>query len=158
MTYRRLSEEIIWDAKCVERIPLRNGLILEIWNYSRKLAGDRWLVGFLAQIEVIPDRDDFSNSFYYEKFYEKTEGKFYYRYRKERTFVPEAEVGRIFEEIKENFFKAALPYISREDFPFNLIRREVALFEKQVDWELYLRRKEEEQELLEKVMKDKEIL
>lgn len=140
----------------VEKIQLSNGLVLEIWDYSRKIAGDRWLVGFLAQIAVVPSREDFSNDVYYEHFLAKSDGKLYYRYRKERTFVPEGEVGEIYRRIRENFLNAVLPYLSRPDFKRQLIQTEVALYEKKVDWDLYLEAKNKEEEELEKLYKDRE--
>jgi len=133
----------------VEKIELENGLTLEIWNYSRKLAGDRWLVGFLVQVGVTPSPETFSSKEYYEAFKEKTDGKVYYRYRKERTFVPEKEVSKVFNSLKENFLKAALPYLSHPEFKERLVRHEVASFEKKVDWEKWReeeRRREEEEE------------
>jgi len=147
----------LWEGIMIEKIELENGLILEIWNYSRKLAGDRWLVGFLAQIGIIPSESDFSNSEYYKMFLEKTDGKVYYRYRKERHFVPEDAVSTIFSNIKENFLKAALPYLSHPDFKKRLLKQEIKQFEKQMDWEEEIKRKDEETEKLEKVWKDKRV-
>ncbi|MFN4196861.1 MAG: hypothetical protein ACK4FM_02505 [Caldimicrobium sp.] len=142
----------------IEKLTLPNGLILEIWNYSRKLAGDRWLVGFLAQIAVEPKKEDFSGEIYYEYFLKHSDGKLYYRYRKERTFVPEEDVKLVYENIKRNFIQAVLPYLSREDFKDNFLRTEVALYEKKVDWNLYLQKKEKEEEELEKLWKDKHFI
>jgi len=147
----------LWEGIMVEKIPLENGLILEIWNYSRKIAGDRWLVGFLAQIGITPSEKDFSNSDYYQKFLEKTDGKVYYRYRKERHFVPEDSVSTIYSNIKENFLKAALPYLSHPDFKEKLLKHEVKQFEKQIDWEEEIKKKDEETEKLEELWKDKKI-
>jgi hypothetical protein len=147
----------LWEGKMVEKIQLENGLTLEIWNYSRKLAGDRWLVGLLIQIGVVPEEKDFSNENYYKMFLEKTDGKVYYRYRKERTFVPEDQVSELFTSMKENFLKAALPYLSHPDFKERLIRQEVNLFEKRMDWEMWVKKKDEEEEELEKLWKDRAI-
>ncbi|MBO8143287.1 MAG: hypothetical protein H0Z16_01690 [Thermodesulfobacterium sp.] len=141
----------------VEKIDLENGLTLEIWNYSRKLAGDRWLVGFLAQISIVPAEKDFSSSEYYKMFLEKTDGKVYYRYRKERHFVPEDAVPTIYSNIKENFLKAALPYLSHPDFKERLLKHEVTQFERKMDWEEEIKRKDEEAEKLEKIWKDKRV-
>jgi len=147
----------LWEGKMVEKIDLENGLTLEIWNYSRKLAGDRWLVGFLAQISIVPAEKDFSSSEYYKMFLEKTDGKVYYRYRKERHFVPEDAVPTIYSNIKENFLKAALPYLSHPDFKERLLKHEVTQFERKMDWEEEIKRKDEEAEKLEKIWKDKRV-
>ena len=40
------------SEKLLEKITLPNGLILEIWDTSRLMAGDRWLVSLLAKVEV----------------------------------------------------------------------------------------------------------
>ncbi len=141
----------------VERIELGNGLILEIWDYSRKIAGDRWLVGFLAQVGIKPTKEDFSSEIYFQKFVEKTDGYLYYRYDKKRTFVPESEVVKIYQNLRENFLKAVLPYLQTEQFKERLLSTEVAKFEKKIDWELYLENKEREEDLLEAQYKDKEI-
>lgn len=148
----------LWEGKMLEKIELENGLILEIWDYSRKIAGDRWLVGFLAQIVVEPSKEDFSQDIYYEHFIKNTEGKLYYRYRKERTFIPEEDVSRVYQSIRNNFLQAVLPYLSRKDFRENLLRTEVALYEKRVDWELYLLQKKKEEEDLELLWKDREFI
>jgi hypothetical protein len=39
-------------ARLIEKIPLENGLVLELWDQSRRMAGDRWLVGLLAKMEI----------------------------------------------------------------------------------------------------------
>jgi hypothetical protein len=40
------------SEKLLEKIILPNGLLLELWNNSRLLAGDRWLVLLVAKVEV----------------------------------------------------------------------------------------------------------
>ena len=36
----------------IEKISLSNGLVLELWDQSRVMAGDRWLVRLQARVEV----------------------------------------------------------------------------------------------------------
>ncbi len=38
--------------RLIEKITLQNGLVLELWDQSRPMAGDRWLVSLLAKMEV----------------------------------------------------------------------------------------------------------
>ena len=40
------------DTSLVKKIDLKSGLELEIYDVSRKLAGDRWYVGFIARVEI----------------------------------------------------------------------------------------------------------
>lgn len=148
----------LWEGRMLEKISLENGLVLEIWNYSRKLAGDRWLIGFLAQIGVEPSKEDFSEEKYYKMFLEKTDGKVYYRYRKERTFISEELVWEIFKNIKENFLRAAVPYLSHPEFKEKLIKYEVKVFEQKIDWEISVQIKDEEEKKWEELLKDREFI
>ena len=40
------------SARLIEKVTLPNGLILELWDHSRLMAGDRWLVSLMAKVEV----------------------------------------------------------------------------------------------------------
>ena len=40
------------SEKLIEKISLPNGLVLELWDNSRPMAGDRWLISLLARVEV----------------------------------------------------------------------------------------------------------
>jgi hypothetical protein len=40
------------SERLIEKIALPNGLILEIWDKSHPMAGDRWLVSLLAKVEI----------------------------------------------------------------------------------------------------------
>ena len=40
------------DTSLLRKIDLKSGLELEIYDVSRKLAGDRWYVGFIARVEI----------------------------------------------------------------------------------------------------------
>ena len=44
----------------IETIKLPNGLLLELWNQSRPMAGDRWLISLLAKVEVPVSPEHFS--------------------------------------------------------------------------------------------------
>ena len=147
----------LWPGKLVEVKNLPNGLTLEIWDYSRRLAGDRWLIGMLAQIRVKVGPEHFSAPKNFERFLRETEGVVYYRYRKERHFIDEKEKDRVFETLKGNFLKAALEYLSHPSFRDRLIRNEISLIENRWRWEEEIRRKDEEAERLEELWKDRPI-
>ncbi|MBW2027418.1 MAG: hypothetical protein JRI90_19205 [Deltaproteobacteria bacterium] len=53
-------------GKPVETIKLNNGIVVEVWDHSRVLAGDRWLVSLearadipldMAQLSALKDKD-----------------------------------------------------------------------------------------------------
>ncbi|WP_297056426.1 hypothetical protein [Thermosulfurimonas sp.] len=147
----------LWPGRLEEVIDLPNGLRLEIWDYSRRLAGDRWLVGMLVQIPIEAGPEHFSSPEIYERFRRETGGVLYYRYRKERNFIDERERKRIFRSLKENFLRAALDYLSHPEFRERFLRTEVPLYERRVRWEEEVKRKDEEAEELEEIWKDRPI-
>ncbi|MBT9438589.1 MAG: hypothetical protein GAS50_05285, partial [Desulfobacterales bacterium] len=40
------------EEKLIKTIDLENGLELKLYDASRKLAGDRWLVSLIARMEI----------------------------------------------------------------------------------------------------------
>ena len=40
------------SARLIEKVTLPNGLILELWDHSRLMTGDRWLVSLMAKVEI----------------------------------------------------------------------------------------------------------
>jgi len=40
------------EGKLIDKVRLENGLTLELYDRSRRVAGDRWLVSFVARIDV----------------------------------------------------------------------------------------------------------
>ena len=49
--------------KLIETIALKNGLALEIYDQSRKIAGDRWLVKIAAKIDIPIDSLNLDQAF-----------------------------------------------------------------------------------------------
>ena len=43
------------NDKLIKTIVLGNGLILEIYDHSRKIAGDRWLVKMVFKVDITID-------------------------------------------------------------------------------------------------------
>ncbi len=108
----------------VETIDLNNGLKLKIYNHSRKMAGDRWLVFFEARVVIEIKRDYFNkpdNEISYDEIKKELGEKVIFRYEKRRNFIDVREKDRIFEELKNQFLNTALKYISSNDFPERFI-------------------------------------
>lgn len=113
------------QEKPVDIIKLDNGLILEIHDRSRRVAEDRWLVSFVARINIPVKPEYFGEmngvGIAVEKI-QKTVGKTVaYDYEKKRNFVVEDEKDRVFNGLKERFLTATLPYLSRTGFPRKVI-------------------------------------
>ena len=51
------------EKKLVDEMTLDNGITLELWDESRPLAGDRWMVSFVARIQVPVEPEYFKAGF-----------------------------------------------------------------------------------------------
>lgn len=111
----------------VEAIGLPNGLTLKIYDRSRKLAGDRWLVCLEAEIEVeiLPSWFEEGNPSGpdLEQAREVLGERVVFRYEKRRHFVGQHERRAVFEELRTRFLETSLRYLSSRDLPLRLIRR-----------------------------------
>jgi len=112
----------------IEKIRLDNGLTLELYDRSRPVAGDRWLVSFVARLEVELKRE-FSEGpgtpdVSFEDIREAVGDKTHYHHEKTRNFIAETEKDEVFKGLKERFLDANLVYLSSPDFPLKLILRQ----------------------------------
>ncbi|NIQ89102.1 MAG: hypothetical protein GWN93_08465, partial [Deltaproteobacteria bacterium] len=98
------------SEKLIEKITLPNGLILEIWDTSHRMAGDRWQVSLLAKVEVtvLPEYfstlDDGKQA--YQDLVDTHGNPLVFTQEKVRPFVDEREIQdvltRLCQSIKEN--------------------------------------------------------
>jgi hypothetical protein len=116
------------EEQPIEKIRLDNGLTLELYDCSRPVAGDRWMVSFVARMEVELKREFFESprkpDVSFEEIREAVGDKTHYHHEKTRNFIGEAEKDEIFKGLKERFLDANLVYLSSPDFPLKLILRQ----------------------------------
>ncbi|MBW2266237.1 MAG: hypothetical protein JRF28_08790 [Deltaproteobacteria bacterium] len=113
------------EETLVDKIKLKNDLTLELYDKSRRVAGDRWLVLFVARMAVevkakyVNDNPEVS--------LEAVQGvlgeKVHYALEKKSYFVDESKKDAVFEKLKKEFLDISLGYLSGADFPFKLILR-----------------------------------
>ena len=113
------------EAKLVETIPLENGLVLEVYDGSRPVAGDRWLVSFQVRIEIPLKPDDFAGrdpeTPSFETLRQVVGEKVTYSFEKKRNFIDQKKKNEVFEGLKGRFLDATLAYLSSKKFPRNTI-------------------------------------
>jgi hypothetical protein len=116
------------EEKPIERRELDNGLTLELYDRSRRVAGDRWQVSFEARLEVGLKREYFEGRHEPDIPFEDIRGavgeKVVYHHEKTRNFIAETEKDEVFRGLKERFLDANLVYLSSPDFPLKLILRQ----------------------------------
>lgn len=123
--------------KLISRHPLDNGLILEFWDLSRPMAGDRWLVVLEARIAVPvgaatlpPDLKD--------REAEISRGlgpEIVFSQQDERTFVATDELPATLKEIAARLLTLAASYFGHPEFAGRFIRKRFAEFQKEERWQ-----------------------
>ena len=106
-------------VECVETVALANGLELGIYDKSRAVAGDTWLVAVLFRVEIGVD----------ERLFEGLEGapevsdvisaigkSVIFEVRQERNFINVAQREFMFKNLKETYLKNTLSYFSHPMF------------------------------------------
>jgi len=115
------------EGRLIEKIRLENGLTLEMFDHSRHVAGDRWLVTFEARVEVKvkPEyfADDPKTSISLDDVRALLGEKATYRYTKERNFIAETEIEAVLKDLKERFLETNLGYVSSPEFPRKFVHR-----------------------------------
>ena len=115
------------EGKLIEKIRLDNGLTLDMFDHSRHVAGDRWLVSFKAKIEVKIKPEYFVGDSKTGTSFEDVRAllgeKATYQYKKERNFIAETEIGEVLNDLKERFLDTNLGYVSSPEFPRKLVHK-----------------------------------
>ena len=106
--------------KLIETITLPNGLILELWDKSRPMAGDRWLIALLAKVEVPVLPEYFSTLNNSEQAYRDLLAAYsdplVFTQEKTRHFVDEKNFDDVLAELCQRFKDNLLSYLGNPRF------------------------------------------
>lgn len=104
----------------VDQIKLDNKQIIEIYDASRKIAEDTWLVALIFRMTIIIEKNMFKENISisdYNKIKEKLGNSIIYEVRNERNFIYDHMKDNIMKEIIDSFLNTKLKYLSHLDFP-----------------------------------------
>ncbi|HUV51367.1 MAG TPA: hypothetical protein VMW78_10170 [Anaerolineae bacterium] len=105
----------------INTIDLENGLELKLFDRSRKLAGDSWLVSLIARIEIPTNdpllKEDGSSSLNFDEAIKVLGEKLIFERKRERIYINEKKKDEVLKEIQDSFLSTSLSYLSRSDFP-----------------------------------------
>jgi hypothetical protein len=119
---------------------LGNGLILEIYDYSRKVAGDRWLVKMVAKIDISIDyltdhpRDSSKLNFQVDELTKFIDTCVRYEHKRERNFISEKEKDVVFNDLLMSYLESTQAYLSHPDFPIRYAARAYLKKKQQSTW------------------------
>lgn len=108
----------------VKTMGLENNLQLKIYDNSRKIAGDRWLVKMIAQVDIpvypvletLHDlhNDPDSNK---DEILKLIGSTVTFEQKRERFFIDESKKETVFNQLCDHFVKSTVNYLSHPDFP-----------------------------------------
>lgn len=105
----------------VKTLELKNGLQLNVYDASRKLVGDRWLVSLIVRMDV-PVTEALKKSSRepmkrIKEIKDMLGDSVLYEQKRERIFVDSSEKEIVFKELSDMFLNSALNYLSKDIFP-----------------------------------------
>lgn len=105
----------------VKTLELKNGLQLNVYDASRKLVGDRWLVSLIVRMDV-PVTEALKKSSRepmkrIKEIKDMLGDSVLYEQKRERIFVNSSEKEIVFKELSDMFLNSALNYLSKDIFP-----------------------------------------
>ena len=122
----------------IQTIELSNGLKLDFYDISRKLAGDRWYVGLIAQIDI-PLIDSLLTNQHLSQYsveeIRNTLGESVcFQQKRERHYIDEREKDDLLNSLMDSFIKRTLNYLSLPDFPGKYVLKEFQAYRKRKTW------------------------
>ena len=109
------------SEKLIKTMELKNGMKLNFYDVSRRLAGDRWLISLIIRMEIPVTEVSINGG---EKSMESVDEikkvlgeKVLFELKRERIFVADSEKQTVFEEIYDFFIDSVLGYLSNKAFP-----------------------------------------
>jgi hypothetical protein len=106
--------------KLIETITLPNGLVLELWDKSRPMVGDRWLVSLQAKVEVPVLPEYFSTMNNSEQAYLDLLAAYgdplVFTQEKTRHFVDENNLKKVLAELCQRFKDNLVYYLGNPRF------------------------------------------
>lgn len=124
--------------KKIKSVNFKNGLNVKLYDISRKLAGDRWYVGLLAQIDI-PLTDSLLNEkllspYSIEEIRNALGATVCFEQKRERHFIDEKEKQGQLNELIDLFLKSYQSYLSHPDFASKYVLKEYKKYLERQTW------------------------
>jgi len=107
--------------KLIKTLGLENGLQLNVYDASRELVGDRWLVSLVVRMDVPVTealkeniRESMENI---DEIKDMLGDSVLYEMKREKIFVDKTEKETVFKELCDMFLNSSLNYLSKKAFP-----------------------------------------
>ncbi|MHB9072327.1 MAG: hypothetical protein ACYC6G_02255 [Desulfobaccales bacterium] len=125
------------SGRLISQHPLANGLILELWDHSRPVAGDRWYVNLSTRIAVPVRADTLPPELkaLADQVVTALGEEIIFTHTEERNFIGAAEFPGLLQEMQDRILKLAAAYFGHPDFAARFIRGKFAELQKLEHWQ-----------------------
>ncbi len=125
------------DSERIDTILLDNGLELTLFDESRRMAGDRWLVCIVARVAV--DVEAVAEELALQgldmrSVLARLGPEAVYEHRVERRFVDEKERGAVLSSEKDALLKTIAGYVAKPAFAGRLVLKQYREAEEKAKW------------------------
>lgn len=107
--------------KLIKTLNLENGLQLNVYDASRKLVGDRWLVSLIIRMDVpvagALKKNNRESMEHIDEINDMLGDSVLFEKKREKIFVDTSEKDIVFKELYDTFLNSSLNYLSKEIFP-----------------------------------------
>ncbi len=112
----------------IEQRSLENNMTLTVYDQSKKMAGDRWLIKIVCEAELPVDEGFFSRLSEADlalqaEVREAMAGSVKFSATKERTFIAETERATLVKRMVADILTNMVAYMNRPEFPERLFAR-----------------------------------
>lgn len=126
------------EQTLIKTIELSNGLKLDFYDISCKLAGDRWYVGVIARIDIPLIDSLLTNQhlshYSVEEIRNALGESVCFQQKRERHYIDEREKDDLLNGLMDSFIKRTLNYLSLPDFPDKYVLKEFQAYRKRKTW------------------------
>lgn len=126
------------EEQHIKEIPLENNLRIHIYDASRRLAGDRWLVKLIARIPIAVDNvlSEAEAGLPTKAAVKELIGdELVFEQEKIRNFIDEREKDEVFQALLDHFLSHSLTYLSHPEFAKRYTLKTFKEKEKQKVWQ-----------------------
>jgi hypothetical protein len=115
------------EGKLIEEVKLANGLSLFIYDQSRPVVGDRWLVQllFFVPVRIKPEHlshvPDAKSA--HEAFVAAMGQDIAMEHKRLRQFIDHQDVAETLKQIREQILATTLPYVSHPEFAARFVAK-----------------------------------
>jgi hypothetical protein len=124
--------------KLIKTMDLENGMQLNFYDTSRKIAGDRWQVSLVVRMEIpvteVLIKDPGQSTESVNEIVTVLGENVLFEQKRERNFIDDTQKAEMFKELYDSFVNSTFVYLSNEAFPRKYIAKKYREAVKKGSW------------------------